>query len=46
MPETGLVELLDVFLLSNEALDNGMGLSNLDGFLSRLGVEREMIWWR
>ena len=37
------LELLDAFLLSDRAPDNGMGLSDLDGFLSGLVVGPEMI---
>ncbi len=45
MPETAGLELLDAFLLSDGAPDNGMGLSDLNGFLSGLGVGLEMTWW-
>ena len=43
MPETVDLELLDAFLLSDRAPDNGMGLSDLDGFLSGLVVGPETI---
>lgn len=43
MLEDADLELLDAFLLSDRAPDNGMGLSDLDGFLSGLVVGPEMI---
>jgi uncharacterized protein len=37
------LDLLDRYLLSDEAPDNGMGLSDLDGFLTGILVGPELI---
>jgi len=37
------LELLDTYLMSDDAPENSMGLSDLDGFLTGLAVGPELI---